>query len=230
MRWIVALTDLDGRRLDALERQPGLTRRLDAAEIQVWEVDGWRGEAIADDGTPVALDHPVAPLATIDSSEPTTWHRAGGPGWLRGLSPASVTDDGLLGVPGGSGPAVVLARPAGRARGSRGRGRGRGHRPRPRRRQGGAGRASPPPLMRPGSLLASARRAVCEPPGDDAQTAWMTATSAPGVPRTHLALASCAAISLLFFAVAAPAPSVAQIGSQTGYQELVPPESDGGSD
>ena len=60
VRWIVALTDLDGRRLDALERQPGLTRRLDAAEIKVWEVDGWRGEAIADDGTPVAVDHPVA--------------------------------------------------------------------------------------------------------------------------------------------------------------------------
>ncbi|NDU79369.1 hypothetical protein GWI34_43330, partial [Actinomadura sp. DSM 109109] len=73
-------------------------------DIRVWEVDGWRGEAIADDGTPVAVDDPVAPMATIDSSEPTTWHRAGGPGWLRGLSPASVTDEGLLRVPGGSGP------------------------------------------------------------------------------------------------------------------------------
>jgi hypothetical protein len=104
VRWIVALTDLDGRRLDAIERQPGLTRRLNAAEIKVWEVDGWRGEAIADDGTPVAFDQPVAPLATIDSSEPATWHRAGGPGWLRGLSPASVTDHGLLRVPAGSGP------------------------------------------------------------------------------------------------------------------------------
>jgi hypothetical protein len=104
VRWIVALTDLDERRLNTLERQPGLTRRLDAPEIQVWQVDGWRGEAIADDGTPVALDHPVAPLATVDSSQPTTWHRAGAPGWLRGLSAASVTDEGLLRVPGGSGP------------------------------------------------------------------------------------------------------------------------------
>ena len=104
IRWIVALTDLDERRLDALERQPGLTPRLNAPDIRVWEVDGWRGEAIADDGTPVAVDDPVAPMATVDSSEPTTWHRAGGPGWLRGLSPASVTDEGLLRVPGGSGP------------------------------------------------------------------------------------------------------------------------------
>lgn len=104
VRWVVALTDLGGRRLKALERQPGLTRRLDAAEIQVWEVDGWRGEVIADDGTPVALDHPVGPVATLDSAEPATWRRAGGPGWLRGLGSASVTDAGLLRVPGGSGP------------------------------------------------------------------------------------------------------------------------------
>ena len=152
VRWVVALTDLDGRRLDSLDRQPGLTRRLSTPEISVWEVDGWRGEAIADGGTPVALDHPVAPLATIDSSEPTIWHRAGGPGWLRGLSPASVTDEGLLRVPGGSGPvwfwpallvllvdlavavAAVLA-------------------VRPGRRRRDSGRASPPPLMGSGRAV-----------------------------------------------------------------------------
>jgi hypothetical protein len=104
VRWVVALTDLERNRLHSLERAPRLTRRLSTPEIQVWEVDGWRGEAIARGGTPVALDHPVAPLAMIHSSEPTIWHRPGSPGWLRGLSPASVTDGGLLHIPGGSGP------------------------------------------------------------------------------------------------------------------------------
>ena len=104
VRWVVALTDLERDRLRSLDREPRLTRRLSTPEIQVWEVDGWRGEAIARGGRPVALDHPVAPLATIDSSEPTIWHRPGSPGWLRGLSPASVTDRGLLRIPGGSGP------------------------------------------------------------------------------------------------------------------------------
>lgn len=104
VRWVVALTDLEGDRLRSLDRDPRLTRRLSTPEIDVWEVDGWRGEAIAKRGTPVALDHPVAPLAMIDSSEPTIWHRPGSPGWLRGLSPASVTDRGLLRVPGGTGP------------------------------------------------------------------------------------------------------------------------------
>jgi hypothetical protein len=56
----------------------------------------------------------------------------------------------------------------------------------------------------------------------------MTATSARRAPRRHLALASCVAISLLLLALAAPARSVAQIGSQTGYQEWIPPERDGG--
>ena len=104
VRWIVALPDLAEGRLSALEQQPGLTRRLEAAEIDVWEVDGWGGEAIADDGSPVDLDHPLPPLATLDSSDAVTWRRAGGPGWLRGLRAASVTDTGMLRVPGGAGP------------------------------------------------------------------------------------------------------------------------------
>ena len=53
------------------------------------------------------------------------------------------------------------------------------------------------------------------------------ATSWRCTPR--LAFALCGAISLLFFAVVVPAPSIAQIGSQTGYQEWVPPESGGGT-
>lgn len=48
------------------------------------------------------------------------------------------------------------------------------------------------------------------------------------LPR-YLAIAACAAISLLVVAVVAPERSVAQIGSQTGYQEGVPPEGGGGS-
>ena len=44
----------------------------------------------------------------------------------------------------------------------------------------------------------------------------------------RLAFALCGGI-FLFFAVAVPAPSIAQIGSQTGYQEWVPPESGGGT-
>jgi hypothetical protein len=104
VRWIVALPDLGEGRLRALEKQPGLTRLLEAAEVQVWEVDGWRGEAVADGGQPVTLDRLAPPFATIDSSGAATWHRAGGPGWLRGLQPASVTTEGLLRVPAGSGP------------------------------------------------------------------------------------------------------------------------------
>jgi hypothetical protein len=104
VRWVVALTDLERTRLRSLEQEPRLTARLSTPEIKVWEVDGWRGEAIAEGGAPVALDHAAAPLASIHSSEPTIWHRPGSPGWLRGLSPASVTDTGLLRIPGGSGP------------------------------------------------------------------------------------------------------------------------------
>jgi hypothetical protein len=104
VRWIVGLTDLEEERLAALEQQPGLTRRLDTPEIQVWELDDWGGEAVAADGAPVEIDNPIAPLASVDSAEEVTWRRAGGPGWVRGFSGAEVTDDGLLRVPGGSGP------------------------------------------------------------------------------------------------------------------------------
>jgi hypothetical protein len=57
----------------------------------------------------------------------------------------------------------------------------------------------------------------------------MTAISAHHAPRRHLALAWGVGASLLLLAMAVPALSVAQIGSQTGYQEWVPPEGGGGT-
>ena len=50
MRWVVALTDLEGDR-SVPRSKPRLARRLSTPEIDVWEVDGWRGEAIAKGGT-----------------------------------------------------------------------------------------------------------------------------------------------------------------------------------
>jgi hypothetical protein len=50
----------------------------------------------------------------------------------------------------------------------------------------------------------------------------MAVTNPNRTPLRYLAFAWCAAISVLALLVAAPGSSVAQIGSQTGYQEWVP--------
>lgn len=104
VRWVVLQHDIDWQTYLSLREDPGLRRVVDGPTLELFEVTGWRGEVVTDDGAVLGAAGPVAPLVDLAGSGAATWARPGAAGWLRGLEPASVATDGQLRLPAGDGP------------------------------------------------------------------------------------------------------------------------------
>ena len=104
VRWVVLQHDIDWQTYLSLREDPDLRRVVDGPTLELFEVTGWEGEVVADDGSVLEADSPIAPFTGLAGSGPATWSRPGAAGWLRGLEPASVGADGRLRLPGGTGP------------------------------------------------------------------------------------------------------------------------------
>lgn len=120
VRWVAVLDGgglVRGRsygelHVEALAEDPGLRHVVDTAAIDLFEVVGWRGSVVADDGQAVSFDPVFGPFARLDSGGPAVYARAGSFGWMRGTSAASVDASGQVRLPAGSGwlwywPAVL---------------------------------------------------------------------------------------------------------------------------
>ncbi|HMQ28845.1 MAG TPA: hypothetical protein PKA98_22855, partial [Acidimicrobiales bacterium] len=104
VRWVVLQHDIDWQTYDGLRSDPGLRRVVDGPTLELFEVVGWQGAVVTDDGRSLAARAPIAPVAHVDGSGPATWARPGAWGWLRGTTPAAIAEDGQLRLPAGSGP------------------------------------------------------------------------------------------------------------------------------
>lgn len=104
VRWVLLLHELSWEDHEGLDLDPGLEPVVEGPTLTLYRVRPWTAPVVDDDGAPVALDPVVAPWAELDPSGPATWAQAAAGGWLRGLEPAGRTSDGLVRLPGGSGP------------------------------------------------------------------------------------------------------------------------------
>ncbi len=94
-RWVVVLATLEGGYTE-LPDDPALELVVDGPTLQLYAVEPPPDRA--------GIDPVLGPLARIDGTEPATWFRPGATGWVRGVEPASVTDDGNLALPAAAGP------------------------------------------------------------------------------------------------------------------------------
>ncbi len=104
VRWVVVLHEgpytayLPGIFSSSLE--PVIVR----GDIELYEVPGWQAEGVTGAGDAVPVSGIAGPLATSSTTEAFTWHRSYQTGWLRGGTPVSEAEHGLMAVPAGSGP------------------------------------------------------------------------------------------------------------------------------
>jgi hypothetical protein len=105
VRWVV-LAHIDAwRTYPSLAADPGLSLRLRAADLDLYEVVGWSGMAQAPGGSTWDLDRPIPPIIRTGAPEGATLSVAGAPGWVRGWGGAtSVAADGRLVLETGRGP------------------------------------------------------------------------------------------------------------------------------
>ncbi len=104
VRWVAALDAAGDEHIARLATDPGLSLVAAGHGLRLFAVAGWRGAAVTADGAAVRASSTLTPLAAIDGRDRVTWFRAGEHGWLRGLEPATITADGALLIPAGTGP------------------------------------------------------------------------------------------------------------------------------
>jgi hypothetical protein len=104
VRWVVLQHDIDWQTYLSLRDDPGLRRVVDGPTLELFEVIGWRGAVVADDGEVLEADGVVAPFVDLAGSGAATWARPAAAGWLRGFDAAAVGADGQLRLPAGDGP------------------------------------------------------------------------------------------------------------------------------
>ena len=105
VRWVVLLNEVkkDEAKYAGLFDDRGLRQVVRSIPLVLFEVRSWRGPVVDHRGNRLPLRNPVQPVADIPPSGRATWARPGLDGWLRGTSSATVTRDGLLGLPPGRG-------------------------------------------------------------------------------------------------------------------------------
>jgi hypothetical protein len=102
VRWVALLEEVDWRAYSALDHDPDLQRVDVGPGVRLYRVLAWTGPGVAVDGSPVALQSRLAPVAFVDAGGAFTWARAGQPGWMRGTKAVHVDANGNLRVPGGN--------------------------------------------------------------------------------------------------------------------------------
>lgn len=102
VRWVALMEEVDWRRYDGLEGDPGLVRVRTGPGLRLYRVAPTGPDHGGDAVEPV-----LGPLARVDGiakPESVIWSRPGQPGWLRGWTKVAATADGRLRVPSASGP------------------------------------------------------------------------------------------------------------------------------
>ncbi len=102
VRWIMVIKTENQADYQSLADDPGLSQIIDTGDIALYRVDAWPGQAAAD-GVPVDISEYGPAWATSDSPNSFTWARAGSDGWWQGTRRATITEQGLVGLPGGGG-------------------------------------------------------------------------------------------------------------------------------
>lgn len=95
IRWVLIVHDVDYETYLPMVDEVGVASRQSDLSLDLVEVTTWR-----DDGVDRA-GGPFAPLASAGDGA-TVWHEPWAPGWFRGLTPASESPTGLVGLPGGN--------------------------------------------------------------------------------------------------------------------------------
>jgi hypothetical protein len=99
VRWVVEIPTV-GRRVDPEAPTPaGLRREVVTEALGLHEVEGWAPARRVDDGAPVAVERPVAPVLRTDAAAVRV-AAPGVEGWRRGGG-TSRSADGLLQLPAG---------------------------------------------------------------------------------------------------------------------------------
>lgn len=96
------MEEVDWRRYDGLDGDPGLARVRTGPGLRLYRVTSLRSV-----GRVSAVEPVFGPVVRVtDTPQPggVTWSRSGQPGWLRGWQRLPVTADGRLLIPGGRGP------------------------------------------------------------------------------------------------------------------------------
>lgn len=104
VRWVFVAQESDDLRYERLADDPGLRTAFRDRSVTLYEVTGWRGPAVAPDGSPHTLRRRYAPVVRTDAPAGSVLSMAGAPGWVQGWGrPAEVTTDGRLKITGGGG-------------------------------------------------------------------------------------------------------------------------------
>jgi hypothetical protein len=105
IRWVILVHEDAWESYRILDADPRLAVRLREPDLDLYEVIGWRGPAVAPDGTSWPVDRPVPPIVRTDAPAGSVLQIAGAPGWVQGWGdPLPVTADGRLEVTSTGGP------------------------------------------------------------------------------------------------------------------------------
>jgi hypothetical protein len=104
VRWVVLQHDIGWQTYTGVLDDPGLEPVVEGPTLTLYRVRPWAGLVVGEGGEALDADPVVSPLMTVPASGPATWAAPYQDGWLRGTSAATQTADGLVALPGGSGP------------------------------------------------------------------------------------------------------------------------------
>jgi len=104
VRWVVLMKDVDWPLYQkGLATDPGLVQRVSGDKLALYEVTGWKGAVVDDRGATVPSSTGIGPFEQVDASGPARAAIPASGGWMRGLSAAARTSDGIVALPGGDG-------------------------------------------------------------------------------------------------------------------------------
>jgi hypothetical protein len=102
VRWVLLVHEVDFSGYRGLFTDPGLRLVVENTDVDLFEVLGWTGTIVTNDGGSITANQPVAPIAMLERSVSGRWYRAGSPGWMQGFRAVSRDAFGTLLLPGGS--------------------------------------------------------------------------------------------------------------------------------
>lgn len=104
VRWVVLQHEADWLDFGALGADRGLVKVVRGRTLDLFEVTGWRGPIVGDDGRTVPSNTVIEPFLQVDGSGPAVYQHPAASGWMRGWAPAGTTEWGTIALPAGSGP------------------------------------------------------------------------------------------------------------------------------
>ena len=104
VRWVVLQHDVDWQSYTGVVEDPGLELVVSGPTLDLYRVGSWPGPGFTADGTGTDVDSIISPWLSVSGSDAVTLTRPYQSGWLRGLSSATRSEDGLIALPSGSGP------------------------------------------------------------------------------------------------------------------------------